>query len=239
MHEIYLDARGESDLEWVHAAYEVSAHSKPVLWHFIFDPFTDQSLPVAERAVEYFLETLYPLFQSRTVGVRLYDGIPDKDLSPYLDQLVALLPEGLDGYARFELSHISSKATRAKLISPERYPWLRLETSQNTDAPLGLLIPLEEACTPERLEHLDQIIGQINEPLRIVYEYNFTESWDELDQVIVVSDYLSPMGRRKIAGFEAAGGKMIGVEGFEPPAFCSQSRRASQAALYPESKCSS
>ena len=234
MHEIYLDATGESDLEWVDAAYEATAHNQPLMWHFVFDPLHPQSIAMAERSVEYFLETLYPLFESRTIGVRLFDGIPDEDLSPYLDQLIALLPDGLDAYARFELSHIASQATRAKLISPERYPWLKLETAQNTDAPLGLLIPLEEACTPECLDHLDHIIAGIDEPLRIVYEYNFTESWDELDQVIAVDAYLSPMGRRKLAGFEAAGGEVIGVEGFEPPTFCSQSRRASQAALYPE-----
>ncbi|BBI16982.1 hypothetical protein NCS13_1_0787 [Neochlamydia sp. S13] len=29
---------------------------------------------------------------------------------------------------------------------------------------------------------------------------------------------------------------MIGVEGFEPPTYCSQSSRASQAALYSEEK---
>lgn len=28
----------------------------------------------------------------------------------------------------------------------------------------------------------------------------------------------------------------IGVEGFEPPTYCSQSSRASQAALYPDDK---
>ena len=75
-------------------------------------------------------------------------------------------------------------------------------------------------------------------PYRLIAEMYLTEEWDDLDDLIIFSPLLSKQGLRKVQGFVAAGGRVrkFGVEGFEPPAFCSQSRRASQAALYPDSE---
>jgi hypothetical protein len=41
-----------------------------------------------------------------------------------------------------------------------------------------------------------------------VYESLLTEQWDGLDEIYVLSEALTPQGKRKLLGFEAAGGKV-------------------------------
>ena len=50
---------------------------------------------------------------------------------------------------------------------------------------------------------------QIEQPFRIVYEYNFTESWQGLNEIIVFDQMLSTLGERKLQGFTITGGKRI------------------------------
>ena len=104
---------------------------------------------------------------------------------------------------------------------------------------LGLALPLDALITEEVRGMLDHLLNEW--PLRVVPERLMTENWGELDAIIAVEGAISPYGERMLQGFEAAGGKKMiysrrgfGVEGFEPPTYCSQSSRASQAALYPD-----
>ncbi len=104
---------------------------------------------------------------------------------------------------------------------------------------LGLALPVDALITEEVRLMIDELLEKW--PLRVVPERLMTENWGELDAIIAIEGAISPYGERMLMGFEAAGGKKMiyskknfGVEGFEPPTYCSQSSRASQAALYPD-----
>ncbi|MCP5509759.1 MAG: hypothetical protein H7A39_05055 [Chlamydiales bacterium] len=199
--EYRLNCRPIDDLLW-----DLSAMTQPGKWHLDFGPLNIATIASAESALKHFLDTVDTTLIN---SVRLYQGPPSEDLPDYLDALVALLPDEVVATAHFDLNSIPSKADAARLISTERYPWIEVENRPNQDASLGLLFPLEALCTKENLAALDSVMASLHSPYRIVYEYNFTESWNGLDEVIVIDKLLSPMGERKICGFLAAGGKRI------------------------------
>ena len=66
---------------------------------------------------------------------------------------------------------------------------------------------------------------------RLVPERLIVNSWHGLDYLLVFPKYVTEEGWRMLDGFKAAEGEVIGAEGFEPPTFWSQTRRASQTAL--------
>ncbi len=130
--------------------------------------------------------------------------------------------------------------------------WGKKLTPLHHDAKLGLVLPLRSMVVQD--DRIDSCLSDLrkrNIPYRLIAEMQLTEEWDELDDLIVFSSLLSKQGFRKVQGFIAAGGRVVvvgeglalereigyrefGAEGFEPPTFCSQSRRASQAALCPD-----
>ncbi len=199
--ELRLNCKPCSDLNWD----SINIQS-PTLWHLDFGRLDLTTVASAERALNYFLDTVDPQL---ITSVRLYEGAPEEDLPDYLDRLVALLPDEIPATAKFDLTGIQSKAEAARLTSTERYPWILVENRENQDAILGLLFPLEELCIEENLKLLDAKMAEIDRPFRIVYEYNFTESWNGLDEIIVFDQMLSPLGERKLQGFTITGGKRI------------------------------
>ena len=196
-----LNCLPSHDLNW-----DLSKIDSPRPWYLDFGPLNLATLPSAERALNHFVDTVA---HELITSVRLYEGPPGEDLPDYLDSLVALLPDEILATAKFDLSGIASKADAARLISTERYPWIEVENRDNQDCELGLLFPLEELCTPENLQLLDAKMEQIEQPFRIVYEYNFTESWQGLNEIIVFDQMLSTLGERKLQGFTITGGKRI------------------------------
>lgn len=199
--EKYLNCKPCSDLNW-----DLSDVTEPTLWHLDFGSLSLSTIAAAEGALGHFVDSVEPqLVQS----VRLYKGAPEEDLPDYLDRLVALLPDDVPALAHFDTGGLS-RAEAARLTSTERYPWIEMENRENQEATLGLLFPLEELCSKENLALLNHKMDFIKTPFRIVYEYNFTESWNGLDEVIVMKELLSPLGMRKLQGFEAAGGKISG-----------------------------
>ena len=234
---IDLDISLSSELDFADAAKAAVKHTDPLIWRLNYGDFKLSSLPTYVQALEYFEKSLYVLFP-KTQAIILYEGSADEDLSMMIDQLIAALPDDIEGIVKFDIQ--SSIAKSALLTPPERYPWAKIETSPqlgNPESAFGILFPIEEICTPEILNEFDLLFAKYPDS-RIVYEYNFTETWDGLDEVIILPHTLSKLGKRKLQGFFAAGGQVLegkfGVEGFEPPTFWSQTRRASQAALYPE-----
>ena len=198
---IVLDARPQSELNW-----DLSSKA-PCLWQLDFGPLLPHTIAACENALNHFFDKID---LAVVKAVRLYEGAPTEDLPDYLDRLVALFPDEIQPWAHFDLSKISSKADGARLISTERYPWIHVENRPHPTSKLGLLFPLEEQCTHENLAKLDKVMESIGEPYRIVYEYDFTESWNELDEVIVVDEMLGALGERKLQGFTVAGGKIRG-----------------------------
>ncbi len=83
------------------------------------------------------------------------------------------------------------------------------------DVPLAVCIPLEEKMNEEISLQLDRIFMQLEElqvPYRVVFELYLNESWDGVDELIVLGSSVSVQGARKLKGFLAAGGKIIDAE---------------------------
>lgn len=146
--------------------------------------------------------------------------------SEYLHALAAVLPEGLPAIALFDCKGVDHSL---QLFNKERFPHVELGL-KGADFPIfglrwqigkavgGFLgcgeIP--EVAPPETLlgvvipenefYHSDVEIKlrAITQPYRLIFESTITTSWDELAELKCFD--LSPMGRRMVEGFVAAGG---------------------------------
>jgi len=77
---------------------------------------------------------------------------------------------------------------------------------------LAVCLPLDSSFTPKIYHDLNHIFSELNQDgkqYRVIPEAYLTEQWDELDELIVLSEGLSEQGIRKLQGFTAAGGKII------------------------------
>lgn|GEM_PF-1180757 len=174
--------------------------------------------------------------------------------SDYLHRLASYLPEDVPVIVRIDARKASNLADVAILLSKERFRYFQIEVIGWVlqSGAIGCVIPEDAYChikTRRGLEDIFTWLGEKNESFRLVPENLLNEEWDGLNTLIVLSSATSAFGRRKIRGFAATGGqivafggaigiegetvieKRIGAEGFEPPTYCSQSSRASQAAL--------
>lgn len=234
-----LDASLKSELNW-----NVETKEKNTLWHldFAIENLLPVSLASYQFAVRRFNETLY---DENTLGVILHQGkVPDcslEEFADFLHHIASELPEDVPSFALFDC--MGDPLLFSKEIFPHIHlgfrsgpigviEWREKLIPKRYDQRVGVALPLREKGL-----HFDEVDTCLRRgSYRLINEPYLTEEWDDLDQIIIFKDLISPWGRRMLKGFEAAGGvvKEFGVEGFEPPAFCSQSRRASQAALYPE-----
>jgi hypothetical protein len=162
-------------------------------------------------------------------------------LVEYLHRLGSHFPETIDLFCLLDLEVKSTLAEAAHLLSKERFAHLQLgvigtDLEIDPQAPLAVCLPSDKLID---FEILDALLKKLSgTPVRIIPEAILNEEWHELDQLIVLENSLSTVGRRMVQGFSAAGGKWIGAEGFEPPTHCSQSSCASQTALCSEPKLS-
>ncbi len=155
----------------------------------------------------------------------------------YFQMLAHRLPDELPISLILDPKNTGTLAEGLHLLSPERFEHFTLETGLRFDSKLGVCFPTDEHCSGAILERLDALLPQLPS-FRPVYETHLTEQWEGLDQIYVFAGALTPQGKRKLAGFNAAGGEIVidefGAEGFEPPTYWSQTSRASQTALYPD-----
>lgn len=84
---------------------------------------------------------------------------------------------------------------------------------KETTAPtLGICFPEDSMCNPKILKTLNQIferLNSLNVSYRIFPEYNGMHDWDQLEQIIVISETLTTLGKRVLQGFCAAMGQVI------------------------------
>lgn len=171
----------------------------------------------------------------------------------YFQMLSHALPDEAPLLLHFETCGCAGIAEAFQLTAKERFEHfsLILTPPREEKAPSAVCFPLQERCSDLVLQKLNTLFSQIKKPFRIIEELFLTESWEEVDTIYVLSDTVTIQGMRKLMGFCSAGGlvvvegeplglsneiswKEIGAEGFEPPAYWSQTSRASQAALCPD-----
>jgi hypothetical protein len=147
----------------------------------------------------------------------------------YLQKLASYLPDAVLPFALFDASSLKSQAQVAQLLSKERFPHLHLAVKgaslplggltweegdsitwgAGESSALGVVFPRDSYCSPSVLERLDLIFSTLSSPFRVVYEPFLTEHWDGLDQLLVLSEAVSPQGKRMLQGFCAAGGEVL------------------------------
>lgn len=168
----------------------------------------------------------------------------------YFQMLSHSLPDELPLTLCFETQGCGTLAEKRQLLSRERFEHFHLVT-EVSDASFAVCMPEEGRCSEAVLAKLDHFFETCSLPYRVIEEAFLTESWEGVDLLYVISEAVTTQGKRKLMGFCAAGGKVIvdgvslglsnevsaekfGAEGFEPPAYWSQTSRASQTALCPE-----
>ncbi len=153
----------------------------------------------------------------------------------YFQMLAHKLPDELPLILHLEAKETGTLAETLHLLSPERFEHFELQPGRAGESNIGVCFPPDTECGKEVLEKIDRLLSRLPH-FKPVYENLLTEQWDGLDELYVFPEALTARGRRKLMGFEAAGGKVheFGAEGFEPPTYWSQTSRASQTALCPD-----
>jgi hypothetical protein len=124
----------------------------------------------------------------------------------YFQMLAHKLPDEMPLKLILRPENTGTLAQTLHLLSPERFDHFELETGLKVDSNRGICFPTDERCTSEILERIEEMRG-----MRPVYEGMLTEQWDGLDEIYVFGSALTPQGRRKLRGFEAAGGKVLEI----------------------------
>ena len=246
---VHLDGSLKSDLMWDSLSFD----HPHILWELDFGIYDLSELALAsyQLAIDVFVKKIWNTHRDKTVGVVLYKGgIPPFEIeffADYLHRIASVLPEEVPPFALFDCEG------DALFFSKEIFPYIHLGfrsgnvgilkwekeaiIPKRCTANLGVVLPLRERGL--FFDLVNQCLRRLDEkqiPYLLIAEPHLTQEWDGLSELVLFSDLASPACLRAAQGFRAAGGEVItfGVEGFEPPTFCSQSRRASQAALYPE-----
>lgn len=216
-------------------AQKALAKGLRILWDLELGLFDELEFPLSTQhqfqtlslAIKHFLENVWPLFRDQTLGLNLFHGpIPETaEAFDYLDMLATHVPEALNRFYTFDLKQVSSLAKQAHLVDKERYPhthlivknalipiegwvwkgsWINPQSTQETTK--GICLPTLDLAVNQYAEKLEAILLEQTLPFRLVSENLLTTQWDGLDEVVVIADTLSSEGRRKLKGFEAAGG---------------------------------
>ncbi len=123
----------------------------------------------------------------------------------YFQMLAHKLPDELNVLLCLKKEPAGSRAETEHLYSPERFEHFQIEMEGDVEETrLGVCFP--EECGQEELAILDAWMERMNEPARAVPESLLTESWDGLDVIYILGGRMSERGKRKLKGFQAAGG---------------------------------
>lgn len=191
-----------------------------------------------QLAVDHFNQTIWPKFSEQSIGVLVHRGeiaaiLP---LLDPLKSLAAGLPDESLLFLKIETASIRNAAHYIQLVRQdllghfipllsgkwaESYPYAFPSLAWgHSHSPLGAFSseavhPLPEQrisqalCLSEETEQeLLGVIERLKNPFRVISEKILTQEWDGIDEIFALEKTLSFQGRRKLAGFSAAGGKV-------------------------------
>lgn len=125
----------------------------------------------------------------------------------YFQMLAHRLPDEMPLILALDVKNTGSLAQTLQLLSPERFEHFLLQTGLTFASPIGVCIPPDSQCSTSVLKKLDTLFLFLK-TFRPVYETHLTEQWDGLDEIYVIEEALTAQGKRKLTGFEAAGGQV-------------------------------
>lgn len=134
----------------------------------------------------------------------------------WLQRLVSFFPEELKVGIVVEPFPQISRAKKEQLFSKERFCSIEVlscfqDWEREKEIPsLGVCLPQDRFFTHRLREELEQLFAALKgKQFRVIPEGIVTQEWEGLDELIVIVDALSHEGKRKLAGFQAAGGIVI------------------------------
>jgi hypothetical protein len=130
----------------------------------------------------------------------------------YFQMLAHKLPDEMPLKLILQTEDLGDLAHTLHLLSPERFEHFEIESGFHFDSNIGVCFPPDSECSEKVLIQLNQLLSTLSS-FKPVYENLLTEQWDGLDEIYVLADALTSRGRRKLMGFEAAGGKVIEIRG--------------------------
>lgn len=183
MKTIVLPAGLSSDLAW---DLTEAKDADQILWEldfaFVYDQAAFNSYILA---LDQFVEVWKKFASSR--GVILYRGSLDilkkidedevvaaNIFGDLLHRMASFLPDEAIAYCLFDHSPFG-KARTAQLLSKVRFCHIQLSLEENK-SPKGILLPSDEACTPEILDKLETLMEKVG-PHRMIPETRLNEMW--------------------------------------------------------------
>jgi hypothetical protein len=125
----------------------------------------------------------------------------------YFQMLAHRLPDELPLKLILDPANTGTLAQTLHLLSPERFEHFALDAGLQFASKLGICFPSDEYCSGAILERIDALLPTLSS-FKPVYENLLTEQWDGLDEIYVFAGAVTPRGQRKLAGFQAAGGRV-------------------------------
>lgn len=216
---ISLNLEEQSSLDWEKEKKRASALSEKgisLVWDLEMGLFKAPFIDVAPLlfALEHFKQEILALFEEQTQGCIFYKGALNAHFSQtLLETLLAPLNENLKAYLLFE--KIGPEHFRT-LSCIEHFHLALTEYAFAFDAAVweGKGVYTSSAQEIKRGVVLPALVewDKVEMPFKVIGEEQLTQKWDGLDSLIVQAEALSPQGKRKIAGFKAAGGTLIAAE---------------------------
>ena len=217
MRSIYLDGKLSVRLDFTAARKEALtaiAQGEKVLWELDLGPFSYIPFETSSRllAIDHFLTTLWNEFKPYTAALSLYRGplnFDPRSFSEELKRLTAPIPDALPLRLHFEkppLAPLELARSTCRTLFP-RFE-IRIDNQplpyRSWEAKVGFLLPSNGDLLFEKL--LKQ-----GTKVRVIEEAYLTAEWDGLDILYIDPPCLSREGKRKVQGFQAAGGEVISV----------------------------
>ncbi len=212
---VTLDASEHSSLKWTFEVGEAS-----ILWEldFALDEgiLDDEARYLAlELAVDHFTKTVWPKYEGQTRGVALYRGPFLESLLHPLMLLASHLPETVRPFVFLDVDRFPDATSYFRAVNPftlgsltpilkgkwaEKYPYaFPAFYPELPEKPLNLAVLIPEEGT----------FPIPDQPARMIPEQILTHEWDGVDYLLVDPASISDRCRRKLCGFEAAGGIVI------------------------------
>ncbi len=123
----------------------------------------------------------------------------------YFQMLAHKLPDEMPISLILDAKDCGTRAQELHLLSPARFEHFDLEMAYSSN--VGICFPDDAVCSDEILSEIDVLIERLGS-FKPVYEPLLTEQWDGLDEIYVISKAITASCRRKLLGFQAAGGKV-------------------------------
>ncbi len=150
-----------------------------------------------DLAQENFREWIVDMGKENTLTPLDFQIFCANAFGEYLQRLSSFLPDTLPVHAEFD-------TYSPILLSKERFSHIHIQESKSS---IAVCLPADQYISNAFVSQLEELLE--NGDYRVIPESLLTEEWNQVETIMVFPKCLSPSGKRKLAGFEAAGGKVV------------------------------